>query len=133
MLVPRMPQAQLRALANDVKPKNPSNEEDGILLVVLAQFFGDKIWALIDSSATRRFVSLVGAAKCGLMVETQKTFLELGNDTKACNTPSLCFSFFQGGDKWEFPCQPNCGRNKWRWSFVKDRSSTKVIPHRMTN
>ena len=61
---------------------NPQNEEDGILSVVSTWIFGHEIRALIDSSATRNFISPDGLTQCGLKVESHNTFLELGDGTK---------------------------------------------------
>ena len=61
---------------------NPQNEEDAILLVVPARIFGHEIRALIDSGATRNFISPAGVIQCGLTVESHNTFLELGDGKK---------------------------------------------------
>ena len=61
---------------------NPRNEEDGILLVVLAQIFGHNIHTLIKSGATRSFISPAGVTQCGFTVESHNTFLELGDGKK---------------------------------------------------
>ena len=61
---------------------NPQSEEDGILLVIPGQIFGHEIYTLIDSGATRIFISLACETKCGLKVELHNTFLELGDGTK---------------------------------------------------
>ena len=53
------------------------------MLVVPARIFGREIRALIDSGATRCFISLAGVTQCGLSVESHHTFLELG-DGKRC-------------------------------------------------
>ena len=58
-------------------------EEDQILLVVPARIFGHEILrVLIDSGATRNFISRASVTKCGLKVESHNTFLELGDGTK---------------------------------------------------
>ena len=82
MSVPRMLQVQLCAVTNGYQPKNPRNEEDGILLVEPTRIFGHEICALIESGATRNFISLAGVTKCGLKVEPHSTFLDLGDGTK---------------------------------------------------
>ena len=51
-------------------------------MVVTAWIFGHEICALIDSGATRNFISLAGVTKCGLKVESHNTFLELGDGKK---------------------------------------------------
>ena len=61
---------------------NPREEEDGILLIVLAQIFGHEVRALIDSGATRNFISPAGVTQCGLTIESHNTFLELGDGKK---------------------------------------------------
>ena len=47
-----------------------------------ARIFGHEICALIDSGATRNFISPAGVTKCGLRVESHNTFLELGDGKK---------------------------------------------------
>ena len=81
-LVPREPRTQLSVVLIENQSTNPRSEEDGILLVVLAQIFGHEIHALIDSGATYNIISPAGMTKCGLNVELHNTFLELGNGTK---------------------------------------------------
>ena len=51
-------------------------------MVVPAQIFGHEVRALIDSGATRNFISPAGVTKCGLSVESHNTFLELGDGKK---------------------------------------------------
>ena len=93
------PQTQLCAVTIENNHKNPQNEEYGILLVVPAWVFGHEIRVLIDSSATRNFISLASVTKCGLKVESHDTFLELGDYTKmlsggyAVNIPILTASY----------------------------------------
>jgi len=64
------------------QPKNPRQKEDGILLVVPVRIFGREIRALIDSGATRCFISPASVTKCGLSIESHNTFLELGDGKK---------------------------------------------------
>ena len=52
------PQTQLNVVSTENQSINPRAEEDGILLVVPARIFGHEIRALIDSGATRNFISL---------------------------------------------------------------------------
>ena len=73
-----------------VGSKNAKNEqkiarvqEDGILLVVPARINGKTFFALIDSGATRCFVTPDCVTVAGLACVPQDTFLELGNGTKA--------------------------------------------------
>ena len=56
--------------------------EDGLLLVVSAQIYGRKIRILIDSGATRCFVSPTCVTACGLKGVLPDIFLELGNAEK---------------------------------------------------
>ena len=44
--------------------------------------YGQEVRALIDSGATRCFISPAGVTKCGLDVEAHNTFLELGDGKK---------------------------------------------------
>ena len=60
----------------------PRAEEDGLLLVVPARIFGREVRALIDSGATRNFISPAGVTQCGLTVQSHNTFLELGDGKK---------------------------------------------------
>ena len=60
----------------------PRAEEDGILLIVPVRIFSHEIRALIDSGATRNFISPAGVTQCGLRVESHNTFLELGDGKK---------------------------------------------------
>ena len=79
---PQEPQTQLSAVSTENQSTNPQNEEDGILLVVPVQIFGHEIRALIDSGATRCFISPAGVTQCGLTAESHNTFLELGDGKK---------------------------------------------------
>ena len=58
-------------------------EEDGILLVVPVKINGKTFSALIDSGATRCFVTRECCTIAGLSCESHDTFLELGNGTTA--------------------------------------------------
>ena len=62
--------------------KAPRGIDDGLLLVVAARINGHPVRALIDSSATRCFVTPACVAVVGLMGKPQDTFLELGNGQK---------------------------------------------------
>ena len=53
--------------------------EDGLLLVVSAKIYGEVVRALIDSDATRCFVTLSHITAVGLKGEPRDVFLELGN------------------------------------------------------
>ena len=75
-------QPQLSVVSTENQSTNPREEEDGILLVVPARIFGHEIRALIDSGATRNFISPAGVMQCGLTVESHNTFLELGDGKK---------------------------------------------------
>ena len=52
------------------------------MIVAPAQIFGQEIRALIDNGTTKCFISLASMTKCGLNVESHKTFLELGDGKK---------------------------------------------------
>ena len=56
--------------------------EDGLLMVVSATIYGRKIRTLIDSGATRCFVSPACITACGLKGVPCDIFLELGNGEK---------------------------------------------------
>ena len=56
--------------------------EDGLLLVVSTKIYGHTIKALIDSGATRCFVTLACVMTCGLKTKPCDVFLELGNGEK---------------------------------------------------
>ena len=62
--------------------KAPRDIDDGLLLVVAARINGHPVRALIDSGATRCFVTPACIATVGLMGKPQDTFLELGNGQK---------------------------------------------------
>ena len=66
-------------VANDEKSENQRTIEDGILLVVSARIFGHKVRALIDSGATRCFISSGAVLPLGLKSTSEDTLLELGN------------------------------------------------------
>ena len=72
----------MSVVSNEDQSKNVRNEDDGILLVVPARIFGHEIRALIDSGATRNFISPTGVMQCGLNIESHNTFLELGDGKK---------------------------------------------------
>ena len=90
---------QLSAVSSENQPPIPRSEEDGILLIVPARIFGREIHALIDSGATRNFISPAGVTQCGLTVESHNTFLELGDGKKvlsrgrAVNVPVVTSGF----------------------------------------
>ena len=56
--------------------------KDGLLLVVTARINGHPVRALIDSGATRCFVTPACVTAVGLKGKPQDTFLELGNGQK---------------------------------------------------
>ena len=56
--------------------------KDGLLLVVTARINGHPVCALINSNATRCFVTASYVIAVGLKGQPQDTFLELGNDQK---------------------------------------------------
>ena len=97
--VPHEPQTQLSVVSTEYQPPIPRSEEDGILLIVPARIFGREIRALIDSGATRNFISPAGVTQCGVTVESHNTFLELGDGKKvlsrgrAVNVPVVTSGF----------------------------------------
>ena len=56
--------------------------EDGLLMVAAARVYGKPVRALIDSSATRCFVTPACMVAMGLKGQPRDTFLELGNGAK---------------------------------------------------
>ena len=58
--VPQEPRPQLSVVSTEHQSTNPRDEKDRILLVVPARIFGNEIRALIDSGATRNFISPAG-------------------------------------------------------------------------
>ena len=56
--------------------------KDGLLLIVTARINGHAVRALIDSGATRCFVTPTWVTAVGLKDKPQDTFLELGNGQK---------------------------------------------------
>ena len=72
----------MSTVSTEYQPPLPRSEEDGILLIVPARIFGREIRALIDSGATRNFISPAGMTQCGLTVQSHNTFLELGDGKK---------------------------------------------------
>ena len=79
---PQEPRSQLSIVPPENQSINPRDEEDGILLVVPVRIFGHEVRALINSGATRNFISPAGVTQCGLIVESHNTFLELGDGKK---------------------------------------------------
>ena len=55
---------------------------DGILLVVPVRIHGREYRALIDSGATRSFISPACITETGMKTQKNNTFLELGNGSK---------------------------------------------------
>ena len=80
--VEEMPQTQLCAVSNKDQPVNPRSKEDGVLMVVPARIFGREVRALIDSGASRCFISPATVTLCGLDVESHNTFMELADGKK---------------------------------------------------
>ena len=56
--------------------------KDGLLLIVIARINGHAVRAMIDSGATRCFVTPACVTAVGLKTKPQDTFLELGNGQK---------------------------------------------------
>ena len=73
----KMPQMQLSVVSAENQHKNLRNEEDRILLVVPDRILGHVMRALIDSGATRNFISPADATRFGLKVESHNTFWNL--------------------------------------------------------
>ena len=72
-------------VVNVEKAKQNKNErkiEDGLLMVVATRIYGKKVRALIDSGATRCFVTPAYVTACGLKGTPRDIFLELGNGKK---------------------------------------------------
>ena len=68
------------------------------MLVVPAWIFGHEIRALIDSDATRNFISPASVTKYGREVESHNTFLELGDGTKMSSRgPAVEVPIFTAG------------------------------------
>ena len=61
---------------------NPRKKDDGLLLIVPVRVYGHCIRALIDSGATRCFVSAPAVKPLGLSTVHENTFLELGDGQK---------------------------------------------------
>ena len=97
--MPQEPRIQLSTVSSENQPPIPRSEEDGILLIVPARIFGREIRALVDSGATRNFISPAGVTQCGLTVQSHNTFLELGDGKKvlsrgrAVNVPVVTSGF----------------------------------------
>ena len=65
------------------EPARPSRgQDDGVLLTVPARVYGKKVTALVDSGATRSFISPGAVLKCGLRAVHQETVLELADGRK---------------------------------------------------
>ena len=62
--------------------KFPRSVDDGLLLVVTARINGHAVRAMIDSGATRCFITPACVTAVGLKGKPQDTFLELGNGQK---------------------------------------------------
>ena len=79
-----MGQLYPRILFFDIEKKSEKNRniEDGLLLVVPARIYGKTVRALIDSGATRGFISVDAVTPLGLTTRNEDTFLELGNGQK---------------------------------------------------
>ena len=56
--------------------------DDGILLVVTARVYGKECRALVDSGATRSFITPAAVLRCGLHTTHQETLLELADGRK---------------------------------------------------
>ena len=54
----------------------------GFCWLCQARIFGHEVRALIDSGATKNFISPASVTQCRLTVESHNTFLELGDGKK---------------------------------------------------
>ena len=63
--------------------------EDGLLLVVSTKIYGHTIKAVIDSGATRCFVTPTCVTTCGFKAKPRDVFLELGNGEKFLSRGSI--------------------------------------------
>ena len=75
-------QDKVQEMTGEVPTPVKRKVEDGILVVVPARIYGKQFRALIDSGATRCFVSPNCVHIAGLRSKNRDTFLELGNGTK---------------------------------------------------
>ena len=75
-------QDKVQEMTGEVPTSVKRKVEDGILVVVSARIYGKQFRALIDSGATRCFVSPNCVQIAGLSSKNRDTFLELGNGTK---------------------------------------------------
>ena len=79
-------------------PRNPSTErsqDDGILLIVPARLYGHKVQCLVDSGATRCYMSPDIQLAAGINCTASETFLELADGTRvisAGRAPAVLFS-----------------------------------------
>ena len=80
--MPQELRTQLIVVSTEDQSMNPRDEEGGILLVVPVWIFSNEVRALIDSGATRNFISPASVTQCGLTIESHNTFLELGDGKK---------------------------------------------------
>ena len=63
-------------------PSTQLSQEDGILLIVPAQLYGHKVRALVDSGATRCYMSPDIQLAAGINCTASNTFLELADGTQ---------------------------------------------------
>jgi len=76
-------------------PSTQRSQEDGILLIVPAQLYGHKVHALVDSGATRCYMSPDIQLAAGINCTASNTFLELADGTQilsAGKAPAVLFS-----------------------------------------
>ena len=75
--------------------KNTENKrifDDGVLMVVIVLIYGHLVWALIDSGATRCFVSSAAVLPLGLETINDYAFLELRDGKKSFAKVKLIMS-----------------------------------------
>ena len=76
-------------------PSTQRSQEDGILLIVPAQLYGHKVRALVDSGATRCYMSPDLQLAAGINCTASNTLLELADGTQilsAGRAPAVLFS-----------------------------------------
>ena len=76
-------------------PSTQRSQEDGILLIVPAQLYGHRVRALVDSGATRCYMSPGVQLAAGINCTASNTYLELADGTQilsAGKAPAVLFS-----------------------------------------
>ena len=73
---------------SDGPTRDVRGKDDGVLLTVPARIYGKQIQALIDSGATRCFITPAAVLKCGLRTVPEETVLELADGRKLLSVRS---------------------------------------------